>query len=155
MPEPLPRLNWLFFRDEDDFEGAFKNFLTALTTDLDHVRAHTRLLTRARDWEDKGRDRSLLLRGRELQETEAWLGGNRDQEPRPTGLMEQFLLASRQGTTRRRRLLWGSAGFALLVAVILALAVGPFLSATSQPETSKRAQVPRPQLPTTAWSSWR
>jgi WD40 repeat protein len=122
VPESLSNLNWLSFRAEDDYEGAFKNFLTALTTDLDQVRAHTRLLARARDWEDKGRDRSLLLRGRELQETEVWLGGNGDKEPRPTDLMEQFLLASRQGTTRRRRLLLGSAGFALLVAVILALA---------------------------------
>ena len=119
---PLPQLNWLFFREEDDFGGAFQTFLTALTTDLEHVRAHTRLLTRARDWEGKGQDRSLLLRGRELQEAEAWLAASGDKEPRPTDLMHQFLLASRQGAIRRQRLLLGSVSFALLVAVVLALA---------------------------------
>ena len=36
--------------------------------------------------------------------------------------MHQFLLASRQGATRRQRLLLGSVSFALLVAVVLALA---------------------------------
>ena len=122
VPEPLPQLNWLFFREEDDFEGAFQTFLTALTTDLEHVRAHTRLLTRARDWEGKGQDRSLLLRGRELKEAEAWLAAGGDKEPQPTDLMHQFLLASRQGATRRQRLLLGSVSFALVVAVILALA---------------------------------
>lgn len=122
VPEPLPHLNWLFFREGDDFEGAFQTFLTALTTDLDHVRAHTRLLTRAPDWEGKGRDRSLLLRGGELKEAEAWLAGSGDKEPRPTDLIQQFLLASHQGAVRRRRLLLGSVSFALLVAVILVAA---------------------------------
>jgi WD40 repeat protein len=121
-PESLSRLNWLSFREENDFEGSFQTFLTALTTDLDHVRAHTRLLTRAREWEGKGQDRSLLLRGRELKEAEAWLANSGDKDPRPTDLMQQFLLASRQAAIRRRRLLLGSASFALLVAVILALA---------------------------------
>jgi hypothetical protein len=122
VPEPLPHLNWLFFREEDDFEVAFQTFLTALTADLEHVRAHTRLLTRARDWEGKGQDRGLLLRGSELKEAEARLGAGGDKEPRPTDLMLQFLLASRQGSTRRQRLLLGSVSFALLVAVTLAMA---------------------------------
>ena len=122
MPEPLPQLNWLFFRDEDDFGGAFQTFLTALTTDLEHVRAHTRLLARARDWEGKGQDRCLLLRGAELKEAEAWLAASGGKEPQPTDLMHLFLLASRQGAARRQRLLLGSVSFALVVAVILALA---------------------------------
>src|SRR5438874_3269573 len=47
VPEPLAKLNWIFFRENDDFEKATDTLIKALDTDLDWVHAHTRLLTRA------------------------------------------------------------------------------------------------------------
>ena len=44
----LASRNWIFFRAEDDFDDAVDTFVEALETDLDWVRAHTRLLVRAR-----------------------------------------------------------------------------------------------------------
>src|SRR6266567_4124972 len=51
VPETLAKLNWIFCRDSDDFEKATDTLITAFDTDLDWVRAHTRLLTRALEWE--------------------------------------------------------------------------------------------------------
>ena len=47
VPKPLRELNWIFFRDSNDFEEATDKLTSALDTDLSWVRAHTRLLTRA------------------------------------------------------------------------------------------------------------
>ena len=35
-------INWIFFRETDDFDAAFSLLMKALDTDLDWVRAHTR-----------------------------------------------------------------------------------------------------------------
>jgi hypothetical protein len=44
----------------------------ALDTDLDWVPAHTRLLTRAIEWDNNGRENSFVLRGSDLQRAEEW-----------------------------------------------------------------------------------
>ena len=40
--------NWVFLREEDDFEANLELLIDALDTDLGYVREHTRLLTRYR-----------------------------------------------------------------------------------------------------------
>jgi hypothetical protein len=45
--EPLAARNWILFRETDDFEAATPTLADTLDTDLDWVRAHTRVLTRA------------------------------------------------------------------------------------------------------------
>ena len=116
----MPHLNWLLFREEDDFAAGFQTFLTALDTDLDWVRAHTRILTRAIEWEGKGGDRSLLLRGSDLRQAEAWLVQSADKEAKPTELQGRFILASRQGETRRKRQIIGSLIIGIVVVMIAA-----------------------------------
>ena len=37
--------NWVFLRQEDDFEANFELLIQALDTDLEHVREHTRVLS--------------------------------------------------------------------------------------------------------------
>src|SRR6266496_4154352 len=58
VPEALAKLNWIFCRDGDDFEKATDALLSALDTDLNWVRAHTRLLTRAIEWKANGKNNS-------------------------------------------------------------------------------------------------
>src|ERR1700757_4621407 len=60
-PEALAKLNYIWFRDSDDFEKATDTLVSALDTDLDWVHAHTRLLTRAIEWESKGENNSFVL----------------------------------------------------------------------------------------------
>lgn len=65
--------------------------------------AHTNLLEKATEWDRKGRDKSLLLRGGELRTAEAWQVESATKEPKPTELMASFIIASHQGETRRQR----------------------------------------------------
>ena len=73
VPEALAKLNWIFCRDSDDFEKATDTLISAFDTDLEWVHAHTRLLTRAIEWENKGKNNSFVLRGEDLQSAERWL----------------------------------------------------------------------------------
>jgi hypothetical protein len=58
--------------------------LQTLDTDLPHLRMHTRLLVRAKEWETSKGDRSLLLHGTELAEAESWLISASTKDPEPT-----------------------------------------------------------------------
>jgi hypothetical protein len=82
----LGKHNWLFFRDDDDFDAAFRALVTALDTDLDHVKRHTRLLVKAIEWEHQGHNPDLLMRGSELEHTIQWLTQSSNKEPRSTEL---------------------------------------------------------------------
>src|SRR5215510_5952010 len=70
LNENISSHNWIYFRETDDFETAFNSLIKTIDTDLDHVRVHTRLLTRAVEWENKGKNASFLLRGVDLQQAE-------------------------------------------------------------------------------------
>jgi WD40 repeat protein len=123
VPESLSARNWTYIRPEDDFDAAFEQLVTALETDLEWVGAHTRLLSRALEWEQRDRDGSLLLRGRDLGEAERWAAGQApERDPQPTPLQLEYLLASRSATTRRQRVVVGAALTAVVVSSALALA---------------------------------
>ncbi|MGH3770594.1 MAG: toll/interleukin-1 receptor domain-containing protein [Pseudonocardiaceae bacterium] len=68
VPAALAELNWLSFLDGADVEAGVDRLVEILDTDIDRVHLHTRLLTQARAWETRSRDRSLLLCGAELKE---------------------------------------------------------------------------------------
>ncbi len=107
-------------RFEDDFDRAFADLVKAIETDLPWVRAHTRGIEATR-WEEAGGEKSLLLRGSALQEAERWLGGQADTQPEPTALQTEFILASRQASTRRQRGALAAVGAPLLVTAALAV----------------------------------
>lgn len=122
VPGALGRLNWIYFRDSDDFDGTFASLIEALDTDLSWKGAHSRFLVRAKEWEREGRDKSFLLRGKDLREAEELQVKNATKEPKLTDLQSQYILASRQAETRRQRQQLGVLVFALLVTVALAVA---------------------------------
>lgn len=119
IPHRLTTLNWIFFRETDEFSAAFALLIEAIETDLDWVRAHTHWLRRALDWESRQHDVSLLLRGNDLKEAQQWLlQAEAHKDPRPTPLHTQYVIASRQDETRRgRRKLWGTLAVLLVVTV--------------------------------------
>lgn len=118
----LSKLNWIFFRSEDSFEQAFTTLQTALDTDLDHVRLHTRLLVRAREWETRGHSSSLTLRGEDLSEAETWLTQGTEKEPHPTPLQVEYISVSRQAERTRQRRTLSAVVVALIVTAALAIA---------------------------------
>ena len=95
VPPPLGSYNWIFFREGDDFDEAFRSLVKAIDTDLDWVRAHTRLLTRAIEWDGRKRDASFVLRGSDLRAAEEWQARAASKEPKPTALQTEYVLASR------------------------------------------------------------
>ncbi|MGI0491537.1 TIR domain-containing protein [Alkalinema pantanalense CENA528] len=99
----LQKHNWLFCRESDDFDRAFQDLITVIDTDLDYIRAHTRLLVRAIEWEQHRRDDSFLLRGNDLKTADRWLSQGLEREPKPTPLQTQYILASGQAETQRQR----------------------------------------------------
>jgi hypothetical protein len=119
VPEPLSALNWIFLRDDEEFEAGIDALLRALETDLDWVADHTRLLTRAREWEQRGHPASLLLRGDDLREAERWLATAAGRTPEPTPLHAELIVRSRRSAASRQRLTTGAVAFALVVSVVL------------------------------------
>lgn len=122
VPEPLRRHNWISFQSEDEFEASLDRLTDALDADFEWMRDHTRLLGRAVEWDGGGRDRSRLLRGRDLELSERWITRAAEHaEPRPTPLQADYILASRRAATRgQRRAL---AGLGIVGVAILSLAI--------------------------------
>jgi WD40 repeat protein len=121
VPTELRRLNWIICRNDADFPRAASSLLEALTLNLEWVREHTRLLVRAVDWRDGGADASLLLRGSDLKEAEQWLAQGVDEEPKPTELHRDYVLASRTQETRRGRRTLSVVAAGMVLAIGLAV----------------------------------
>jgi WD40 repeat protein len=121
VPAEAAALNWIFVRDQDDFDAGVEQLVSAVEQDLEHVHTHTRLGVAANRWEAGGHEPSQLLRGAELTAAEAWLVAGADKQPEATQLQRRYVLASRQGATRRQRLLIGGVTFALVVTAVLAV----------------------------------
>ena len=119
LPAAISAHNWLTLREGDDFEAGFARLLGALDTDLEWVKEHTRLVTRARDWEASGRERSRLLRGRDLGRAEQAVA-RADRDPRPTPLQTSYVLASRASERRGARIRTALLSGGLVVALVLA-----------------------------------
>lgn len=125
--------NWIFCRETDDFEAALKTLSGALDTDLDHARAHTRLLVRAKEWDTNQRNASFLLQGDDLSQAETWLGQAMGKKPEPTDLHTAYIFASRKAATVRQRRLLAGVTVALVVSVLLTiLSLGLFGEANRQ-----------------------
>lgn len=107
--------NWLFFREDDDFDVAYTSLMAALDSDLEHMKTHTRLLVRAKEWRERNRDGSLLLRGTDLREAEVWLTNSISKKPEPTELHTEFIMFSHNVSSSRQRslLIWVTAGLAM------------------------------------------
>ena len=146
--EYLSPHNWIFFREEDDFETAFATLSEALDDDQDYIREHTRLLVRAREWDDKARDSSFLLTDAAIKEAEQWLKDGEAKFPKPTDLHRAYINASRlvdlreqqyemelqQRAARRLRYL------AVALTVFLIAAIGLSIFAFNEQNRAQNAQ---------------
>jgi WD40 repeat protein len=118
VPETVAAHNWISFRDQDPFDPAFATLVQALETEPEHLHAHTRLLVRAKEWEGT-KDRSLLLRGQDLNQAESWLAASQGKEPAPTPQHTAYVLASRKAASRRQRTRVGAVAVALVISLVL------------------------------------
>ena len=119
VPETVAAHNWIAFDDQGAFDEAFATLVKALETDPEHLRTHTRLLVKAKEW-DGSKDRAKLLRGSDLTTAEAWLGASTAKQPAPTPLHSAYVLASRRAASHRQRTTIGAVAIALVLSLVLA-----------------------------------
>jgi WD40 repeat protein len=117
----LAALNWIFFKEEDEFQPAVQSLIEAIQIDQDWVKQHTRLQIRALEWDRNEQETGYLLHGQDLVQAEAWLSQTADKDPQPTALQTQYILASRQDATRRQRLTLIGVAIGLVVAIGLGI----------------------------------
>lgn len=120
IPLEIQSLNFLYFRDTDDFEQSFSKLIETIETDFDWVRMHTHLLRLAAKW-DVDREKSLLLRGRELQDARDWLTNEQNKKPSAGPLHIRFITQStkEENSYQRKRITWIS--LALFITIALGL----------------------------------
>lgn len=122
IPAVVTRFNWIDFSIDSDFKSPFALLLQAIDTDLSFVKQHTRLLVRALEWDRAGRDRSLTLRGQELEAAAQWLNTSAAGAAlHASQLHTEYISASRDAQARRRRGMLAAAGVAVAVSAGLAL----------------------------------
>ena len=139
LPAEIRDRNWIPFTQDADFEQGMERLVSALDTDLEATKAHTRWLVKTLEWSSERRDNSFLLRGSELRAAEAWLAAMPEHaDPAPTPLQREYVLASRNAAARRQRTLM--IGSFAVAAVSIGLLIFALIS-RSQAITSRQAAV--------------
>jgi formylglycine-generating enzyme required for sulfatase activity len=112
VPEPLRRLNFIFFDDPDRFEANINRLADALHTDIHWIRQQTEFGEVARRWSVAGRPgpHGLLLRSPVLEQAEHWIGSRPASAPVPGEEVLAFIAQSRRAANRRRRRIQAVAG---------------------------------------------
>ena len=120
LPEPARRIQWIDSRQNIDATGIGE----VLKRDLDWVERHTYLLRRARDWDSKGRESGLLLRGQDLKNAEKALEIGSLKEPHLSQLQLDLISASREGRRKGQRTrFWAITFAAVALGIVAALAL--------------------------------
>ena len=143
----LQAINFIFMRTPEEFKKMLPGLVATLTTDVQHVKTHTRLQSLALEWDQKKRSSSLVLRGEELESAESWLAHAGGKQPTPSELQGDFIQASRRDAIRRQRQFLTGVVAALIISVILA-AVAAF--SYVQAERSRQEAVENRQAAETA-----
>jgi hypothetical protein len=96
----------MFFYEESKVPGSgfgigLASLITALNTDFDWLREHTRYLQRAKEWDEGGRPANRLLSGGDIAEAKAWAARRPKSAPEPTALHLKFIRASEEEADAR------------------------------------------------------
>ncbi|WP_417678160.1 toll/interleukin-1 receptor domain-containing protein [Roseibium sp.] len=120
IPPILARLNFIFCTDRDPFEDAVDSVVSAVNTDIDWIREHTRLAGLARRWRQSGERRSLLLRGADIADAERWRDERVRDAPQITPDQTTFITESRRNAQRQQKLTLALSLAAVVVGLALA-----------------------------------
>jgi TPR repeat protein len=105
-PPRLRELNYIFLYEEpkvlgSGFGAGLASLITALNTDFDWLREHTRYLQRAIEWDKGGRPANRLLSGNDILEAKVWAAARPKSAPEPTALQLDFIRASEEEAEAR------------------------------------------------------
>ncbi|MDY6783579.1 MAG: TIR domain-containing protein [Cyanobacteriota bacterium] len=93
----LAKVQWIDFnRERGDFNANFNQLVRTLDTDREHIRSHSKWSHRAIEWQEKGKNADLLLRGSEFAVAENWLQETETHQKKPgaTSLQKEFVVES-------------------------------------------------------------
>jgi hypothetical protein len=99
----ISKINWLFFRDEDNFTNSFDSLMETINKDLEWVKFHTRLLVRAGEWASRKNDGSYHLYGKDLEEALSFVNNEIKKSPPLNTLQKNYIESSKSGAARLRR----------------------------------------------------
>ncbi len=100
-PPLLAALNYVRFDEERSFMAGLGALVRSLKTDVDWLREHTRLLTRAMEWDAAQRQANRLLSGNDIVAAKEWLARRPKDAPEATALHLDFLHASERAESER------------------------------------------------------
>ena len=101
VPLRLKQLNYIFFDRALSFGASLEALVTALMTDVEWVREHTRIGEAALRWNARGRAEALLWRGQELAAAKTWLATEPQYAPEPTLLHHEFIKSAEDAEAAR------------------------------------------------------
>ena len=81
IPPLLSSLNYVFAVTKEQFQSLSEKLYKILNTDIQWIREHTRLMSIAYYWKEKGKLKELLLEGEELFKAKKWLENKKIYEP--------------------------------------------------------------------------
>ena len=122
MPEKIASTNWVYLRQQDNFDETIPKLVQSINTDLGWVRQHTRLLEQAMEWDHKSRNNSFLLNGTELEDSEKWMAEASGHDNRQiVPIQADYISASRKYADRRQRMVLAGVSTALVVSIVLSI----------------------------------
>lgn len=106
-PKRLADLNFIYFYDEPKHPGSgfgsgLADLISAVNSDLDWLREHTRLQQRAAEWDAAGRIENRMLSGGDILAAKQWASHRPRGAPEPTTLHLDYIHASEAGETARQ-----------------------------------------------------
>ena len=106
-PHQLSDLNYIYFYKEpkspnSGFGTGLVGLASALNTDLDWLREHTRYLQRATEWDAGDRSTNRLLSGPDIAAAKAWAVRRPKNAPEPTALQLDFIKTSEAEEIRQQ-----------------------------------------------------
>ena len=92
----VSRHHYISFEGRDDFNQAIQELDEAIALNINLFHVHKRLLVKAIEWNNNGREESFLIRGKELESAETWLSKSADKDPKPTESQVTYIEISRK-----------------------------------------------------------
>jgi len=147
VPPDLALLNFIFFTEKFDYNTQLEKLFTALDTDYDWLKTHRRLQVKALEWERSNKEGGFLLHGKDLDKAEQQISVNANKDPNPTDIQREYVLLSRQGATRQRRITTSILGALVIVMLgIIGLLAQPYV-ADALAKKNARQQSPLVTIP--------
>ena len=138
IPHGLQSRNYIFLNNPETLKQAWNTLIRALQQDIGWLREHTRLGELAERWASQNRQRSQLLRGRDIDAAEQWLAACPATAPEPSSNQRAFIEDSRRAAIASTRRL--AASLAGIAVVLAGLATGLYFQRVAAEQERGRAE---------------